>query len=134
MYDESCCIFPSPKERVREKMKSPICCFRSTSLIQGVAAAAVEPYEEVKPVRTPRSPYIKEKCKNLIARIGKGGRKYYSSDFTYDPMSYALNFEDDLSRADEIPIINFSSRLRATPERSPAAKSLGSTQELLAYS
>ncbi|XWS72713.1 hypothetical protein CRYUN_Cryun02cG0064200 [Craigia yunnanensis] len=136
MYNESC-NFPSPRERVKEKMKSSICCFRSTPHIEG--AVPLEQFEEVKS-RTPRSPYIKEKCKNLIARIGKGGRKHYnSSDFSYDPMSYALNFEDESSRADELPIINFTSRLPATPERPSAVKSLEATpvpvrRELFAYS
>ncbi|XVE97373.1 hypothetical protein REPUB_Repub03eG0014100 [Reevesia pubescens] len=134
MYDS--CNFSSPRERVKEKMKSSICCFRST-LYEGVAD--LEELEEVK-ARTPRSPYIKEKCKNLIAKMGKGGRKHYnSSDFSYDPMSYALNFEDKSSRADELPFINFTSRLPATPERSSTVKSLEATPvsvrtEVYAYS
>ncbi|XWS26184.1 hypothetical protein CRYUN_Cryun26dG0009200 [Craigia yunnanensis] len=106
-------------------MKSSIYCFRSTPHIEDVAA--MEQLVDVKS-RTPRSPHIKEKCKNLIARIGKGGRKHYNSSyFSYDPMSYALNFEDESSRTDELPIINFMSRLPATPERSSAAKSLEAT-------
>ncbi|GLU06383.1 hypothetical protein SLE2022_234230 [Rubroshorea leprosula] len=62
---------------------------------------------------------IKDKCKNLIGRIGKQGghRQHGSSDFNNDPLSYALNFEDEASWANEMPVISFSSRLRASPER-----------------
>ncbi|GMI95090.1 hypothetical protein HRI_003178300 [Hibiscus trionum] len=105
-------------------MKSSVFCFCSTA----PDAAGFEPLEEVKSSRTPRSPYIKEKCRNLMAWIGKGGHKHYSSsDFSYDPMSYALNFEDESSRADEFPSVNFLSRLPATPDRSPDIKHLGET-------
>ncbi|KAK9032191.1 hypothetical protein V6N11_056469 [Hibiscus sabdariffa] len=106
-------------------MKSSVFCFRPTS----PGRDGFESLEEVKSSRTPRSsPYIKEKCRNLMAWIGKGGHKHYgSSDFSYDPMSYALNFEDEASRADELPSLNFSSRLPATPDRSPDIKHLGET-------
>ncbi|KAK8610188.1 hypothetical protein V6N13_081355 [Hibiscus sabdariffa] len=105
-------------------MKSSVFCFRPTS----PERVGFESLEEVKSSRTPRSPYIKEKCRNLMAWIGKGGHKHYgSSDFSYDPMSYALNFEDESSRADEFPSLNFSSRLPATPDRSPDIKHLGET-------
>ncbi|KAL4319843.1 hypothetical protein GQ457_18G003010 [Hibiscus cannabinus] len=106
-------------------MKSSVFCFRPTSPERD----GFESLEEVKSSRTPRSsPYIKEKCRNLMAWIGKGGHKHYgSSDFSYDPMSYALNFEDEASRADELPSLNFSSRLPATPDRSPDIKHLGET-------
>ncbi|XVE53569.1 hypothetical protein DITRI_Ditri03aG0013400 [Diplodiscus trichospermus] len=136
MYKESC-NFPSPGDRVKEKTKSSICCFRATPHMEDVAA--MEHLMEVKS-RTPRSPHIKEKCKNLIARIGKGGRKQYNScDFSYDPMNYALNFEDESNRADELSIINFTSRLPATPERLSVLKPLETTPvpvktELYAYS
>ncbi|KAE8654550.1 hypothetical protein F3Y22_tig00117048pilonHSYRG00704 [Hibiscus syriacus] len=106
-------------------MRSSICCFRTTA----PGGACFEPLEEVKSSRTPRSPCIKEKCRNLMAWIGKGGhhKHYGSSDFSYDPLSYALNFEDESSRADEFPFVNFSSRLPATPDRSPAIKRLDGT-------
>ncbi|GLT93982.1 hypothetical protein SLE2022_117460 [Rubroshorea leprosula] len=67
---------------------------------------------------------IKDRCKNLIARIEKqGGRRQHgSSDFSYDPLSYTLNFEDKASQAYEMPVISFSSDLM--PRQS---KSLGPT-------
>ncbi|GLU01274.1 hypothetical protein SLE2022_185860 [Rubroshorea leprosula] len=145
MFDE--CSFSSPKERVRDKLKSSICCFRSTDH----GEVATIDLDELKP-RTPRSPYtwlkstaheleIKDRCRNLIARIGKqGGRRQHgSSDFSYDPLSYALNFEDEANRADEMPVISFSSRLRASPERIIETKfknetSVSATREIVLYS
>ncbi|GLT26773.1 hypothetical protein SLA2020_018180 [Shorea laevis] len=63
--------------------------------------AATIDLDELKP-RTPQSLYtwlkstaheleFKDRCKNLIARIEKqGGRRQHgSSDFSYDPLSYA---------------------------------------------
>ncbi|KAE8721735.1 hypothetical protein F3Y22_tig00015331pilonHSYRG00012 [Hibiscus syriacus] len=133
MCNESC-NFSSHRESLREKMKSSMCCF-------GLAAAAAhigdgdgfEPLEEeAKSSRSPRSPHIKEKCRNLTAWIWKGGHKHHGfSDFSYDPMSYALNFEDESSRADEFPFVNFSSRLPSTPERSPVIKQFGETPVLV---
>ncbi|GKU88735.1 hypothetical protein SLEP1_g2964 [Rubroshorea leprosula] len=62
--------------------------------------AATIDLDELKP-RTLRSPYswlksiaheleIKDRCKNLIARIRKQGgpKQHSSSDFSYDPLSY----------------------------------------------
>ncbi|GMI89274.1 hypothetical protein like AT5G11070 [Hibiscus trionum] len=124
MYNDSY-NFSSPRESLIEKMKSSMCCFGLAAAQDG---AGFEPLEEAKSSRTPRSPYIREKCRNLTAWIGKGGHKRHgSSDFSYDPMSYALNFEDESSRADELPFVSFSSRLPATPERAPEIKHLSET-------
>ncbi|OMO61607.1 hypothetical protein CCACVL1_23374 [Corchorus capsularis] len=132
MHNE-CCNFPSPRERVKEKLKSSICCFLPPHLNDG---ADMEPLEDQMKSRTPRSPHvIKDKCRHLIARIGKRGRRqYHSSDFSYDPMSYALNFENESSRADELPIMNFMSRLPATPERTPEPMPVSVRREVFAYS
>jgi len=45
-------------------------------------------------------------------------RQSQSADFSYDPSSYALNFENETAQED-IPIMNFSSRLPRSPPRSP---------------
>lgn len=62
-------------------------------------------------------PEIREKCRSLISRIGR--TRKHSTEFKYDPLSYALNFdvgcEDFL--IDEFPLRNFSSRLPASPPR-----------------
>lgn len=46
-------------------------------------------------------------------------------EFKYDPLSYALNFEDDRSREEEreaflLGLRDFSSRLPLSPERTEA--------------
>ncbi|KAB2080254.1 hypothetical protein ERO13_A05G056900v2 [Gossypium hirsutum] len=130
MYNDSYKFsFSSPRERIKEKMKSSISCFGWTPYIEiSVAMGQIE--EEVKKSRTPRTPHIKEKCKSFISRIGKGGRKQYnSSDFSYDPLSYALNFEDETHLADKLQnnIMNFTSRLPPTPDRAPVIKSFQPT-------
>ncbi|KAL4336384.1 hypothetical protein AHAS_Ahas12G0004800 [Arachis hypogaea] len=43
-------------------------------------------------------------------------RQSLSADFSYDPSSYALNFEDD---SGELPLRNFSARLPPSPPRRP---------------
>ncbi|CAA6674667.1 unnamed protein product [Spirodela intermedia] len=42
--------------------------------------------------RCPEIPEIKDKCRGLISRLGKPRRQ--SGDFRYDPLSYALNFDE----------------------------------------
>ncbi|KAF8389172.1 hypothetical protein HHK36_025865 [Tetracentron sinense] len=66
-------------------------------------------------------PEIKEKCRNVISRFSKSRRQ--SPDFTYDALSYALNFDEgsDDSQFDEFPFRNFSARLPASPPRLSAA-------------
>ncbi|XP_030467284.1 uncharacterized protein LOC115686203 [Syzygium oleosum] len=71
-------------------------------------------------------PEIRHKCRSLIAQIGRCRRQGHvaASEFGYDPMSYALNFEDDRSREsdEEFPARNFSARLPVSPDRLPMAK------------
>ncbi|XVF88233.1 hypothetical protein PTKIN_Ptkin19aG0033600 [Pterospermum kingtungense] len=83
-----------------------------------------------------KSPDIKDKCRNLINRIGHGpghrhsrshshipshnhGRRY-SADFRYDPSSYALNFDRGMedSQFEEFPYRNFTARLPPSPTAS----------------
>lgn len=65
-------------------------------------------------------PEIRDLCRGFIARMGKCRKNGHGlADLGYDPMSYALNFEDDRSREDDedFPFRSFSSRLPASPER-----------------
>ncbi|KAJ0749639.1 hypothetical protein HanLR1_Chr05g0172361 [Helianthus annuus] len=69
-------------------------------------------------------PEIKYKCRNLLSRIGNsnGVQQYHrrrrsSTDYSYDPLSYALNFEEE-SFQDDAPLNNFVSRLPSSPPRS----------------
>ncbi|KAF9618266.1 hypothetical protein IFM89_000901 [Coptis chinensis] len=66
-------------------------------------------------------PELKEKCKSLFVRIRKGRRHTSpgSGDYKYDPLSYALNFDQGSGEFpdddDDFPVRNFSSRLPASP-------------------
>lgn len=56
---------------------------------------------------------IKGKCK-------RRHRRHASADFSYDPLSYALNFDDSnqvVNGDEELPIRNFSAKLPASPLR-----------------
>ncbi|KAL2518049.1 Uncharacterized protein Adt_14296 [Abeliophyllum distichum] len=57
---------------------------------------------------------IKGKCNNFTSRRHK---RHASADFSYDPLSYALNFEEDNQAAEELPIRNFSARLPSSPSK-----------------
>lgn len=68
-------------------------------------------------------PEIKHKCRNLLGRIGNSTgkqnhrRRRSSADFSYDPLSYALNFEEETCRNDDddFTIKNFAARLPSSP-------------------
>ncbi|XP_019453175.1 PREDICTED: uncharacterized protein LOC109354849 [Lupinus angustifolius] len=66
---------------------------------------------------------FKEKCTNFISRIGRRRRRH-SADFRYDPLSYALNFEDNAADDSSVHVLkSFSARLPSSPQSktSPAA-------------
>ncbi|KAK1434670.1 hypothetical protein QVD17_00419 [Tagetes erecta] len=72
-------------------------------------------------------PEIKYKCSNVLGRIKNHRRRRRSStDFRYDPLSYALNFEDDSSGNVEnnAPVNSFSSRLPSSPPSADLQKFL----------
>ncbi|KAI3513831.1 hypothetical protein L1887_12023 [Cichorium endivia] len=77
-------------------------------------------------------PEIKDKCRNIFGRIGCSNarqnhrRRRSSTDFRYDPLSYALNFEEDSfgNLEDDAPLKDFSSRLPSSPPQSSTAPSL----------
>ncbi|CAO2825863.1 unnamed protein product [Amaranthus hypochondriacus] len=62
-------------------------------------------------------PHIKELCATIFSAKTGRSRRSNSVEFKYDPLSYALNFEDDDSHLDEYPLRNFSSRLPPSPEK-----------------
>lgn len=71
-------------------------------------------------------PGIRGKCRGLISRIGKN-RRHHSTDFRYDPFSYALNFdggpdfdEDGDGSSSPYKYKSFSSRLPASPRLQPS--------------
>lgn len=77
-------------------------------------------------------PEIKDKCRNIFGRIGCSNarqnhrRRRSSTDFRYDPLSYALNFEEDsyANLEDDAPLKDFSMRLPLSPPQSSSAPSL----------
>ncbi|KAK6782148.1 hypothetical protein RDI58_019944 [Solanum bulbocastanum] len=60
------------------------------------------------------SPKIRGKCKSFIHRMGRH-RRHVSADFSYDPLSYAMNFDDDDEPYQEFPPRNFATRLPLSP-------------------
>ncbi|GAB4836830.1 hypothetical protein Ancab_001744 [Ancistrocladus abbreviatus] len=77
-------------------------------------------------------PELKEKCINLFSRISH--RRRCTNEFRYDPLSYALNFEDDDARIDEFPLRNFSSRLPPSPPSVALSAPVGTPREITAWS
>ncbi|XP_021893507.1 uncharacterized protein LOC110811340 [Carica papaya] len=121
MYSDS--ISSSSSPRSRRRFRSTICggfCSNSTDVAvvetERMRTSHRSPYTWLK--STAHELEVKEKCLGLIARIGaKSGRKHHSADFSYDPFSYALNFEDDhFDDAEFHP--SFASRLPSSPLRS----------------
>ncbi|KAK9149546.1 hypothetical protein Scep_008303 [Stephania cephalantha] len=121
------------------------CCFRSSSSRRELSAVDDDVDDvNVKPrlikassswlrSRAHEFPEFKEKCRNLFCRIGKSRhrhRHHNSADFRYDPLSYALNF-DDGANPDVVDAFaddrdqfdrnsrNFSARLPQSPPPPP---------------
>ncbi|KAI4316368.1 hypothetical protein L6164_024354 [Bauhinia variegata] len=118
---------------LRHKLKSSFCCFSGTihahheSLENGEYS-----YDKLQSPKTPRTPRTRliwhkksgqefpdssrVRSRGLRSRIGHKHRQSHSGDFSYDPSSYALNFEDDTRTDDEeFPFRHFASRLPASP-------------------
>ncbi|KAF3447068.1 hypothetical protein FNV43_RR12248 [Rhamnella rubrinervis] len=116
---------PSSSSLKDKLFKSSTCLSGCFSISSSVHHEILD-NEEGRIIHTPRSTYywlkstahelpeIRDRCRNLIFRIGRGRRNLNSGDFRYDPSSYALNFDDD-SRDDEFPLRDFSSRLPPSP-------------------
>ncbi|KAF3964219.1 hypothetical protein ACB098_01G320000 [Castanea mollissima] len=144
----------SSSSSLRQKLKSSLCCFHSHSQRDDNSVNFPSDSQEPRLYRStsmrlkPRGclashdvlipPELKDKCKNLMSRIGAGGggrhRRRHSADFKYDPLSYALNFDEgenddghgygygngdgngEPSRDSvDVQLRNFASRLPASP-------------------
>ncbi|KAF8034756.1 hypothetical protein BT93_C0922 [Corymbia citriodora subsp. variegata] len=121
--------------KLRSSSSSPsllFCCFHDGHAAASYHEAASSDCDDGGNTRKVRSagqelplPEIRYRCRSLIARIGRcrwrpgHAAAAASSEFGYDPMSYALNFEDDRSREsdEEFPARNFSARLPVSPDR-----------------
>ncbi|CAN8256674.1 unnamed protein product [Cochlearia groenlandica] len=141
------CGSPSSAKSTRNhRIRSPICCLRSN--------AVVEPESPIGEQRTPKSPYdeIRDRCRRVKTRIKVSCRnnnncsyncahhhqqhhhrrhhsQSYSGDFSYDPLSYALNFEDDARAEEDGSVPNFTARLPV----SPVEKSTSPTVDLISF-
>ncbi|KAG6424203.1 hypothetical protein SASPL_114617 [Salvia splendens] len=58
---------------------------------------------------------IKDKCRTILGLPGAKHKRQASVEFRYDPLSYAMNFEDGFDCDDEAPLRNFSARLPPSP-------------------
>ncbi|KAH7860374.1 hypothetical protein Vadar_012726 [Vaccinium darrowii] len=75
-----------------------------------------------------RLPEIRNKCRDLINRISFHRRRCSTVDFKYDPLSYALNFDDGgfnddyhYERIDEAaPLRNFTAGVPRLPIKTVA--------------
>ncbi|KAH7659979.1 hypothetical protein IHE45_16G067300 [Dioscorea alata] len=117
----------SQSQSIKQKLRSFLCfscCFRedyddsptttttTTSLLRSSSAW----------VRS-TAPEMADRCRSFTSRIHRQRRR--SVDFTYDPLDYALNFDDGLDAAaaagdggvsrDAFKYRSFSSRLPASP-------------------
>ncbi|XP_047324266.1 uncharacterized protein LOC124927827 [Impatiens glandulifera] len=114
----------SPPPSLKTKLKQTFClsCCFPTTRRQSSESPSSSSDDRPSLLRAPTFwmksdlPEIKDKCRNLIGRIGgRHRRNSTSADFHYDPLSYALNFDDgsfDGGDYDESPIKSFSSRLQ----------------------
>lgn len=118
----------SPPSSIKHIIKSSICCFRSPP------NEFEEPlsYTELRQPRSARSQNDESRsCRGLFSKI-RPRKRPYSADFRYDPLSYALNFEDDLSREEDFPM-SFSSRLPLSPDRPLSASATAIRREIVAF-
>ncbi|KAG5110297.1 hypothetical protein JHK82_039520 [Glycine max] len=128
---------------LKEKLKSSLCCFSGSVHSDPLERGEGGFYSKLRIPKTPISPqgstsspswfkirsptcteyggdpHPRVRGRSLKSRMGRKllhHRQSQSADFSYDPSSYALNFEDD--SPEEIPFRNFSSRLPPSPPSS----------------
>ncbi|KAL3497315.1 hypothetical protein ACH5RR_040047 [Cinchona calisaya] len=127
----------SLRARRKKSSVSLSCCFnghRRADSFDVVSSSCVSPSPKMSPSAWMRSKTnyelpdikIKGRYKNLMSRMGRH-RRHSSADFSYDPLSYSLNFEDGdhhhhdtYDAAEEFPVRSFAARLPSSPP-SPAA-------------
>lgn len=110
----------SSRSRRKKLSVSLSCCFnghqhRSDLLDATSSSIMASPSSRLTP---PSS--LKGRYKSLISHMSRQ-RRHSSADFSYDPLSYSRNFEDndhhhdDPSDLDDFPIRSFASRLPLSP-------------------
>ncbi|PSS11187.1 hypothetical protein CEY00_Acc15460 [Actinidia chinensis var. chinensis] len=116
----------------RRKKMSLSCCFHGHNLDTSAydSTASFPSVGKLSPIMSPSSwfrskggdfPETKGKCRrsNIIHKIGgRHARRHHSADFSYDPLSYALNFDEGgRGGSEDGHIEEFSSRLPVSPPR-----------------
>ncbi|KAG2241171.1 hypothetical protein Bca4012_012343 [Brassica carinata] len=137
MYNE-CSSPPSARSTRSHRMRSPICCLGANAVVEPEAMIGSKtpksPYEWLK--STAQELEIRDRCRRVKTRIKVTCRnsscayncahhqhhhqrhqshQSYPVDFSYDPLSYALNFEDDVRVYEDVSFPNFTARLPASP-------------------
>ncbi|TMW84477.1 hypothetical protein EJD97_025117 [Solanum chilense] len=109
--------------RTRRKTSSSLsCCFMNSPRRSDLFDSSPSPTRfssswfrnKIKHDHNSNSPEIRGKCKSFIHRMGRH-RRHVSADFSYDPLSYAMNFDDDDDDDEEFPERNFAARLPLSP-------------------
>ncbi|CAL5206324.1 unnamed protein product [Lathyrus oleraceus] len=145
---------------IKNKLKNTICCFtgnvhhHDSSFEEGEGF-----YNKLRIPKTPISPagssssssswfkksppnngsdFSRVRGRSIRARVGRKqchNRQSHSADFSYDPSSYALNFENE-SAQDDIPFKDFSSRLPQSPPSSSSTTNYSDKfpKEIIGYS
>ena len=108
----------------RRKLKTSIFCGSSCcNHDEGDESKALEPSEHHNNNNNKKAmTWLKSELPEIkglfYGKIGRNRGRRNSADFRYDPLSYALNFDHDDSRIDDLdqyPLRNFSSRLPPSP-------------------
>ncbi|XP_010491803.1 PREDICTED: uncharacterized protein LOC104769323 [Camelina sativa] len=141
------------------RMRSPICCLGANAVVEpeammigggggGGPRTPRSPYEWLK--STAQELELRDRCRRVKSRIKVTSRnnncgynnchhhhhhqrhhsQSYPGDFSYDPLSYALNFEDDVRASDDDGSFpNFTARL----PQSPVTKTRSATVDLISF-
>lgn len=103
MYEYGTISPPGSNTNLKEKQRHrsmclPVCFSSSTHPFD-----VLDDEDYVRTPRSPMMPEIRDRCRNLISKIGgHRRRRAASADFSYDAYNYSLNFEDETTRADDM--------------------------------
>ncbi|CAK8563522.1 unnamed protein product [Lathyrus sativus] len=124
-----------PPHSLKYKLKSSLCfscCFSHRRVKPRIVRSSSLGTRDKS--RSTEFSHLKEKCSNFISRLSRHRRRH-SADFHYDPLSYALNFEDDAHGEKSVNNLkSFSARLPASPPSTPLPNSANASVEIAARS
>ncbi|GER48838.1 NHL domain-containing protein [Striga asiatica] len=121
MEDDAILASPSSlKHRLRQSLCFS-CCFRRRHIHlhppppQPSDGSPVLVWVGIKGPHELSMSEIKEKCRAMLGLSAARHKRHSSAEFSYDPLSYALNFEDGSNFDDEAPLRNFSAKFLPVP-------------------